>query len=149
MKERFGFTQDSFERTEDTVASSKLGRRPISDILQEIGMHFTEIVRSEVQLACAEVRRDITHVAKAGVFLMLSAVFALYAFGFLLLGSVYALEQTLQPWAAALIIAGGVAILAVLFFVIGRKKMKLTSLRPDTTIQSLQENVRWLKKQTK
>jgi Putative Actinobacterial Holin-X, holin superfamily III len=47
-----------------------------------------------------------------------------------------------------LIVGGVVAILAAIFFVIGQKKVKLGSLRPDKTIQSLQENVTWLKKQT-
>jgi hypothetical protein len=40
----------------------------------------------------------------------------------------------------------GVGMLAGLFLLIGRNKMNLASLRPDKTIQSLEENVTWLKK---
>jgi hypothetical protein len=73
----------------------------------------------------------------------------LYAFGFLLLAIVYALQETWPPWASALSVSFGVAIVAAMLLLMGRKRMKLASLRPDKTIQSLEDNVTWLKKQTK
>lgn len=129
--------------------SSKAERRPISGILQEMGTHLTEIVRSEVRLARAEVRQEISDLANASVFLVISAAFGLVAFGFILLAIVYALSQSLPPWASALIVGGGVAILAAVFLLVGQKKMKLVHLKPEKTIQSLRENVTWLKTQTK
>jgi len=148
MRDKSKIAKDSFEELDGMEAFSR-SRRPISDILQDVGTHLTEILRSEVRLARAEIRQDATQVAKAGVFLVVSAVFALYALGFFLLALVYALRETWPPWASALSVGAGVGILAATFLLIGRKKMRLASLRPDKTIQSLEENVTWLKKQTR
>jgi len=149
MRDKSKITKDSFEELEDGEVSSNSARRPIAGILQEIGTHLTEILRSEVRLARAEIRGDVTQVAKARLFLVVSAVFALYAFGFFLLAIVYALQETWAPWASALSVGAGVGIVAVIFLLIGRKRMNVASLRPDKTIQSLEENVTWLKTQTK
>ena len=149
MKDKSKITNDSFETIEDMEVSSKSARRPISGILQEIGTHLTEILRSEIRLASAEIRKDVTEVARASLFLVVSGIFALYAVGFLLLALVYALQETWPPWVSALGVGSSVAVLAAMFLLIGRKKMKLASLRPDKTIQSLEDNVTWLKKQTR
>src|SRR5436853_1645936 len=123
MRDKAKITKDSFEKLEDTEGSSS--RRPISGILQEIGTHLTEILRSEVRLARAEIGQDVAQAAKAGLFLLVSVVFALYAFGFFLLTVVYALQETWPPWASALTVGFGVGTVAAIFLLIGRKKMKL------------------------
>jgi len=43
----------------------------------------------------------------------------------------------------------GVGLVAVVLLLIGRKRMSVASLRPDKTIQTLEDNVTWLKTQTK
>jgi len=132
---------------EEAPPSSK--QRPITSILHEVGAHLTEILRSEVRLARVEVEHDAKKVAAAGAVLGIGAVLALYAVGFMLLGAVYAIAQTLTLWASSLIVGGGVGILAAILLILGRKKMRVASLRPDTTIESVQENVTWLKRQIK
>jgi hypothetical protein len=149
MRDKSKITKDSFAELEDMEVSSRSSRRPISGIFQEIATHLTEIFRSEVRLARTEIRQDVTDVARASVFLIVSAVCGLYAFGLFLLAIVYALQETWPPWASALSVGCGVGIVAATFLLIGRKKMKLASLRPDKTIQSLEENVTWLKKRTR
>jgi uncharacterized membrane protein YqjE len=149
MRNESKITNDSFEELDDIEVSSKSPRRPFSRIFQEIGTHLTEILRSEVRLARAEIRQDVTQVAKASLFLVVSAVFGLYALGFFLLAIVYALQETWPPWASALCVGLGIGIIAAICLLIGRKRMSAASLRPDKTIQSLEENVTWLKKQTK
>jgi hypothetical protein len=57
--------------------------------------------------------------------------------------------MTVPLWASALIVGIGMGLIATVFLFVGRRKMKLASLRPDETIESLQENVTWLKKHRK
>jgi len=149
MEETSRMNDDSFDERESMRMASKFSSRPISGILQEIVSHISEIIRSEVRLARAEISQDAAQVANASVFLIVGAVLGLYAFGFLLLAAVYALGNTLPAWASALIVGGGIGIAGGIFFVIGRGRMKVASLKPDKTIQSLQENVTWVKKQTR
>lgn len=123
--------------------------RPISAVFQEIIGHLTEIIRSEVRLARAELRQDAADVGRASVLLVIGGLMALYTFGLILLAAVYALNQAVAPWASALIVGGAVGIAAAVFLVIGRQKLKAANLRPEKTIQSLQENVTWMKNQTR
>ena len=133
----------------ETRASSKAGGGSFSQILQEIVNHVTEIIRSEVRLLRAEVHQDLTQVAKASVFFVIGAVLAPYGLGFVLLGLVYALGSRTPLWLSAVIVGVGAAGIASVFLGIGRTKMKQANLKPDKTIGSLQENVTWMKKQTR
>jgi Putative Actinobacterial Holin-X, holin superfamily III len=149
MKEGSNVNKDRLDDFGGTRASPKSDDRPFSRIVQEIVTHLTEIVRSEIQLAREEVRADIAQAARASVFIAIGAVFGLYAFGFVLLGVVYALGTRVTPWLSALIVAVGVGVISAIFLQIGRSKMKQADLTPDKTIRSLQENVTWMKKQVR
>jgi uncharacterized membrane protein YqjE len=148
VKDKFKSSNDrlAFEDNRAPLASDV---RPLSGILQEVLAQLTEIIRSEVRLARVEIREDMKQVARAGLFVVVSAVLALYAFGFILLAGVHALARTAPLWASALVVGIGLGLIAIVFLLVGRKKMKMTSLRPDETIETLQENVTWLKKHAK
>jgi uncharacterized membrane protein YqjE len=123
--------------------------RSVKQILEDIVNHISDIVRSEVRLATTEVRQDLLDLAKAGLLIGIAVVLMLYGVGFVLLGGVYALQNAVSPWLAAVIVGLSVGIVAAILFVTGRKKFEQASLRPDKTIQSLEDNVTWFKKQTK
>jgi hypothetical protein len=133
------------DRTDTTHSDG----RSISQILQDIVNHVTDIIRSEVRLVKTEVRQDATHFAKAGRWIAIAGILALYAIGFVLLSAVYGLQGVMPSWLAALLVGVAVGIGAVTLYVTGRKKLARTSLRPDNTIQTLEDNVTWFKKQTK
>jgi len=149
MEDRPSTKQGHFDDVDGTYSSSKSDSRSFSRILQEIVNHLTEIIRSEVRLARTEIRQDVAQVAKASAFVAVGAVFALYALGFILLGVVYALATRMAPWLSAVSVGVAVGIVAAIFCQVGRTKIKHASLKPDKTIQSLEENVRWMKTKTK
>jgi uncharacterized membrane protein YqjE len=123
--------------------------RSLTQILQDIVNHVSDIIRSEVQLAKAEVRQDAAHYAKAGAFIGIAGALAFYAIGFVFLSAVYALQEVMPSWLAALLVGAAVGIAAAILYRSGRKKLAQASLRPDKTIQTLEENVTWIKRQTK
>jgi len=147
MKERSNMSKERLDRFDETQESSKSGDRTFSRIVQEIVNHLTEIVRSEFRLARTEVGQDLSQVLKASVFFIFGAVLALYALGFLLLALVYGLGTMMAAWVSALIVGAGAALTAVIFLQVGRAKIAQASLKPDETIQSLQESATWIKKQ--
>ena len=149
MKDKSKISNNRLDNFDNPQLSARPPERPISGLVQEMLTHVTEIIRSEFRLARAEVRQDLTYAAKASLFLIASALLALYALGFVLLGAVYALATAVPAWAAALIVGVSLAIIAAVFMQIGRKRLKVSSLKPDKTIQSLQENVTWVKNQTR
>jgi uncharacterized membrane protein YqjE len=123
--------------------------RSLTQILQDIVNHVSDIIRSEVQLAKAEVRQDAAHYGKAGAFIGVAGVLAFYAIGFVFLSAVFALQEVMPSWLAALLVGAAVGIAAAILYLSGRTKLAKASLRPDKTIQTLEENVTWIKRQTK
>ena len=136
---------ESRYRGEDTRSDG----RSIRQIFQDIANHVSDIIRSEVRLATTEVRQDVAQYGRAGAFIGIAAVLAFYAVGLIFLSAVYALQDVVASWLAALLVAVAVGIAAAILYVTGRKKMAQASLRPDQTIQTLEDNVTWFKRQTK
>ena len=120
--------------------------RSVAEVLQDIVGNVQELIRSEFRLAKAETREEVAKVAKFSVILGAGLVLVVYAVGFLLLTIMYALETTLVPWLAALIVAVGVMMIAMVAVSIGRKRMKQVHM-PEKTIETMKENVQWAKQQ--
>ena len=120
--------------------------RSVAEVLQGIFGNVEELIRSEFRLAKAETREEVSKVAQFSVMLGAGLVLVVYAVGFLLLTIMYALETTLVPWLAALIVAVGVMMVAMVAVSIGRKRMKQVHM-PEKTIETMKENVQWAKQQ--
>src|SRR5688572_11631921 len=86
--------------------------RTVSNVLQDIVGNVQEIVRSEVRLAKIEFREEATKAKSSGIFIGAGAVTGFYALGLLLLSLVYGLSTVIPAWAAALIVAVTLAIVA-------------------------------------
>jgi uncharacterized membrane protein YqjE len=121
----------------------------IAGLLQEIVSNIQNIIRSEVRLAKAEIREDATSMARAAGMLVAGAVLGIYALGILLLFVVYALRGPLPDWAAALIVGIAVAAIAGILVMVGLKKIKSVNPAPEQTIDSIKEDVQWVKQQTR
>lgn len=130
------------------------GERTLSDersiftVLQDIVGNVQDIVRLEVRLAKTEVREELAKVQSAGLLLGIGAVAAIFSVLFVLLGMVYALSRVFPDWAAALIVAIVVALVAGVALSAGIKRFKTVEAAPRTAA-SLKENVTWAKQQIK
>lgn len=128
---------------------SKLAGRSISRIVQEMLNHLSEIIRAEFRLVQTELRQDATRMARAWIYLGAAAVMGFFTLGFFLLSAVYALSTIMPAWLAAILVGALTGIVATSLLVIGRNRLKVTSLKPEKTIQSLEDNITWLKTQAK
>lgn len=121
----------------------------VAGLLQEIVGNIQEIIRSEVRLAKVEVKEDATSMGKAAGMLVTGAVLGIYALGILLLFLVYALNGPLPDWAAALVVGLIVAAVAGVLVKIGLDRIKSVNPAPDKTIDSVKEDIQWVKQQTR
>ena len=120
--------------------------RPVSAVLHDIAGNLENIVRAELRLAKKEITQEAGK-ATAGVVMVVAGAMMLGIAGiFLLLAIVYALSLVMPAWAAALIVAGGEAIMAAIFVGVGIKRIRATRAVPRTRA-TLQENVEWAKQQ--
>jgi uncharacterized membrane protein YqjE len=118
-------------------------------LVQDILSNVRHILRSEVRLAKVELTEEVSKGGKASAVLLGGVVFALYALGFLLLAAVYALSLSMPLWGAALVTAGFAAVVATVSIVIGRQRIGRVHLKPERTVETMKENMGWLRHHTK
>jgi hypothetical protein len=121
------------------------GERTLGQLVSDASKDLSTIVRSEVALAKAEVKRDVTAgVAGAAMFLV-AGVFAFLALILLLIAAAYGLVAAgLSAWLAFLIVAGVLLVLGVLLALFG--KSRLGKIKPpERTIRTTKETVAALK----
>ncbi len=123
--------------------------RSVTDVLQDILRNVQDILRSELRLAKAEIRQEATQAAAAARWLTIGVVGLLSAWMFLLWTAVYALSTVLPLWAATLVIAVAVACAGGTGLTAGLRRFTRMKPLPERTIESLQENLEWMKQPTK
>lgn len=123
--------------------------RSAADVIRDIVGNLQEIIRSEVRLARTEIREDAGDLAKATAILAAGAVAGMFGLLFLLLALTYGLTTVLSPAASALIVGVALAVTAAVLISTGRGRLKKVSAKPDKTIETVKENIEWLKGQTR
>jgi len=123
--------------------------RSVADLLKGIVDNVQAIIRSEVKLARAEVQEEASKAANAARSFGIAAVFGLFAGGFLLFTVYHLLALFLPLWGAALCVTILTGIVAAVMFASGKKLWKQVNAKPEKTIESVKENVAWLKDQTR
>jgi uncharacterized membrane protein YqjE len=122
--------------------------RPIAAVLHDIVSNVQDIVRSEVRLAKTEISEEVAKARAASVLCGIGALMLSFSTLFVLLAIVYALSDVVPAWAAALIVAAGVGLIAAICLGMGMKRFKAMRAPPRTSA-TLKENVEWAKQLTK
>jgi uncharacterized membrane protein YqjE len=125
------------------------GERSVADVLQDILRNVQEIVRSEVRLAKVEIRDEARQAVSSGIWIAAGAVGALSAWMFLLWTVAYLLATRMSLWAATLVGAVVMACVAGVLIMGGIRRMKRIQPIPERTVESVKENLEWMKQPTK
>jgi hypothetical protein len=125
-----------------------IGNRSIGDVFQDAVGHFQEIFRSEIRLAKTEIREEAGKAKSAAVLFGGAALMGLFAAALLLTAAVCALAIVVPWWAASLILAALCGMFAGGMLSAGRTRMKMVH-GPQDTMQSMNENLRWARNQTR
>lgn len=123
--------------------------RSIGDIAGNLLENAQEIFRDEIRLAKVEIREELKRVARAAAVLMVGAAMALFAFGMLLFTATWALDTVLPLWAAAGVVTVFIAIVAAILIAVGRSRISEVNPKPERTVETMKENVQWVKQQTR
>jgi uncharacterized membrane protein YqjE len=145
MKDPLSFSQPESAGAGESRLDSG---RSITQILQEIVTRVGEIIRSEFKLATIEVKQDLSERTKAATLLGAAGVLVVLALGLLLLSAVYGLSTVVAPWLAALIVGVAVGVIGGILLYVGQARMK-QSPKLEMTTQTAEDNIRWLKNQSK
>lgn len=122
--------------------------RSASELVKNVVGNVQEIIRSEVRLAKTEVTEEARKAGGAIMFFAAAGILALQGLFFALFSVMLVLSRLIAGWAASLIVMVLVLAVAGILFLIGRKRMRLVSAKPQKTIESVKENVEWFRNQT-
>ena len=86
---------------------------------RRVAEHARSIVRLELQLATAELKRKLQQLGTGLGFSFGAAVLAFLALSFALAAAAAGLSTTLPVWASLLIVAGGVLLVGAIFAAVG------------------------------
>lgn len=123
--------------------------RSFVDVVQDALGNIQDIVASEVRLAKAELTAEAKKAIRGSSVLIAGAIFAIYSLGLLLLAGVYGLATVIPIWGAALVVFGAVTVIAAGLILAGCARLKQVHPKPETTVESIKENVQWLTNQTR
>jgi hypothetical protein len=122
--------------------------RSLKELFGDLTNSVSTLFRNEIALARAETSEKINHALIAAGSLAAGGILALAALIVLLQALVIALtELGLAPALAALIVGGGVAIIAFVLIYKGINDLKASNLAPSRTVESLRRDAQMIKEQ--
>jgi uncharacterized membrane protein YqjE len=110
----------------------------IGDLVKDATAQVSTLVRAEVELAKAEITRDVKKGLTGSVFFILALVVLFYSTFFFFFFAAELLDTWLWRWAAFLIVFGVMVVVTAIFALIGYFKVRRIR-GPQKTIESVKE----------
>ena len=124
-------------------------RRPFGQVVASVVGGFGTLARKHVELAKIEAA-EAASVRGMGAGMMAgAAVVAMYAVGFLAAAGAAALALVLPVWAAILIVAVLMLVVAWALVMLGRRTIRSAPAPAKRTQETVKEDIRWAKQQIK
>ncbi|HYV04670.1 MAG TPA: phage holin family protein [Blastocatellia bacterium] len=123
-------------------------RESFGELLGQLANHSAALVREEMALAKQELRESVRSLGRGVATLAIGAIIGLIALGTLAASAVVGLAHFMDAGYAALIVGAALALIAGIFASIGVNRLKRTTLTPEQTMETLEEDRQWLKELT-
>jgi putative superfamily III holin-X len=127
---------------------SNMSRESIGELLGQLANNSAALVRDELTLARQEMSEKIEFFRSGVVTVAIGAVIGLIAVLTLAAAAVIGLAHLMDAGYAALIVGGALAIIGGIVASNGISRLHRTSLKPEQTIKTLEEDKVWLKELT-
>ena len=117
-------------------------KRSLFSLIADLPGYFMDLVRSEIEQLKKEL---VTRLAQAGIgigLLLAAATVLFFALAVFITAAILGLSEVLAPWAAALIVGGGLLVIAAILVAIGLASLKRGSQGPTESIDSIKKDVR-------
>jgi Flp pilus assembly protein TadB len=117
-------------------------KRSMSELIRDLSEQSTRLMRQEAALAQAELTEKGVQ-AGLGIGLFgAAAILALYGLGALTAAGILLLSTATKPWVAAVIVAGGVLIVAGAVALMARARLaRIAPPVPEATIKTAKQDV--------
>jgi len=131
----------------DFSVSAAAGSEPTtSELVTRLTQQSTELIRSELRLAQAEMTEKAKHAGVGAGLFGGAGLVALYGVGALIATIILALATFLAPWLAALIVTVVLFVIAGVVALMGKKQVtQATPAAPQKTIDNVKRDVDTIK----
>jgi uncharacterized membrane protein YqjE len=123
-------------------------RESLGELIGELASNTANLVRDEVALARQEVQQKLKTVQSAAAVVAVGALLALIAAMALCAAVILLLSKFLGFWQSALAMGLLLGMVAGAFISLGLSRFKRANLKPEQTLETLEENKEWLKEIT-
>lgn len=120
----------------------------VGELVGEISDDLTRLVRSEIDLAKAEIKQEATRAGKAAGMLAGSGYAGHLALLMGSLAAIFGLAHLVGLAWAALIMTVVWALVGAVLFLAGRTRMRAVQMKPERTVETLKEDARWARNRT-
>jgi O-antigen ligase len=135
--------EESMEANHNRIPSkTPLEQASTPTLLSKLFHDATQLLKKEMELARAEINRDISTAIGKVVALAVAGIFALLGLGLLCVAAVMALAQNMPAWQASLLVGGAMLMIAGVLVAVGKSK-RVGGL--ERTQRTLKEDVQWAK----
>ena len=125
-----------------------MSRESIGELIGQLANNSAALVRDEIALAKQEMSEKVKSFRSGVVTVAVGAVVGFLAVLTLTAAAVIGLAHVMDAGYAALIVGGALAIIGGIIAYNGMNRLKQTSLKPEQTIETLEEDKEWLKELT-
>jgi uncharacterized membrane protein YqjE len=129
---------------------NELRDRPAGELLRDLSDHTTTLVKQEMELAKAELQEKGKQAGLGAGMFGGAGLFGLGAFAALTACLIAALDQVMEIWLAALVVAVAYAVIAAVLAMTGKQKVKqAVPPVPEQAKDSVKEDMEWAKTQAR
>jgi len=132
----------------DSMTQTAARRESWGELIGELANQSVGLMRDEVALARRELEQKLKTVQSAAAVVVIGAITALIAALSICAAVIIALAEYVGPWQSALVVGLILVMAAGVAIIIGVNMFKRTSLKPEQTIETFEENREWLKEMT-
>ena len=125
----------------------KQSDKSLGQLVGEMSAELSSIMRAEVQLAKVELKDEVAKAGKAGGMFGAGAVTGYFALLFASLALAWLLDQVMPTALAFFLVAVLYGVAAAVLISRGRTEMKQVDPVPHQTVETLKEDVQWVKAQ--
>ena len=118
-------------------------KRGLFRLIADVPALIVQLFRDELESLKLEITKKVKGVAVGAALLAVAATFAFLMLIMLLIAAVFALSQVVPAWAAALIVAGALLLIAVVLVLVGLAQFKRGD--PGKVAESVKKDVNTIK----
>jgi uncharacterized membrane protein YqjE len=133
---------------EEYTSQAAMANESLGQLLTDLANQSAGLVRDEVALAKQELSEKVEVLKSSLVLIGAGAAVGLVAALALAAALVVGLAEYVGTWQAAALVGGILAVVAGVLVFVGVGRIKSSGLKPEQTIETLEEDKEWLKKLT-